>query len=319
MLALAVAGCAQVYQPMGLPRHPPALAGDAVVAADGYRLPMRAWLPDGEPAAVILGLHGFNDYSNMFEGAGPVWAAHGIATHAYDQRGFGRSRGRGIWPGADTLVDDLRAAAALLRGRHPGVPLYLLGHSMGGAVVIAALGGTDPPPVDGVVLVAPAAWGRDGMTVIERLALWLAVAVTPGMTLTGEALDIVPSDNIEMLIALGRDPLVIKETRTDAIGGLVDLMDAGRAAAPWLRVPTLVLFGDNEEVLPPESVDALLARLPSAGRRVAFYPDGYHMLLRDLHARVVIDDIAAWVLNPAGPLPSGHDGRARGEGDVVRR
>jgi len=66
-------------------------------------------------------------------------------------------------------------------------------------------------------------------------------------------------------------------------------------------------------------VDDLLARLPSGGRRVVFYPDGYHMLLRDLQGRVVIDDIAAWVLEPAGALPSGHEGRARGEGVVARR
>ena len=169
------------------------------------------------------------------------------------------------------------------------------------------------------MLVAPAAWGRGSMGPLERIALWLAVTLTPGMTLTGESLDIVPSDNIEMLRALGRDPMVIKETRTDTIGGLVDLMDLAQDAAPRLRVPTLVLFGDNEEVLPPESVDDLLARLPSGGRRVVFYPDGYHMLLRDLQGRVVIDDIAAWVLEPAGALPSGHEGRARGEGVVARR
>ena len=58
-------------------------------ADDGATLPLKSWLPDGKPKAVILALHGFNDYSNAFKDSGEEWAKHGIATFAYDQRGFG--------------------------------------------------------------------------------------------------------------------------------------------------------------------------------------------------------------------------------------
>src|SRR5216683_1843458 len=76
----------------------PQLAGDRLVAADGATLPLRRWLPEGRPRAVVLALHGFNDYSNAFAGAGAGWAKNGIATYAYDQRGFGAAPGRGRWP-----------------------------------------------------------------------------------------------------------------------------------------------------------------------------------------------------------------------------
>ena len=112
--ALILGGCSATYQPMGpIVREPALISGAdaeplaanvaaAIVTADGYRLPLRRWLPEGEPATVIVALHGYNDYSNAFADAAPVWAEAGIATYAYDQRGFGRTTDPGIWPGAET-------------------------------------------------------------------------------------------------------------------------------------------------------------------------------------------------------------------------
>src|SRR5690606_32526522 len=122
-------------------------------------------------------------------------------------------------PGDDRLVADLRTAAALISARHPGVPFYLLGESMGGAVVLAAAVSDSPPRADGLILVAPAVWGREAQGPLQTLALWIGAHVVPWLTLTGEGLDIVPTDNIEILRQMAYDPLVIKETRIDAIYG----------------------------------------------------------------------------------------------------
>src|SRR5919199_2038019 len=75
----------------------PRLEAQRFVTADGAVLPLRRWLPEGAPKAVVLALHGFNDYSNGFAAPGPEWAAEGIATYAYDQRGFGAAPQRGQW------------------------------------------------------------------------------------------------------------------------------------------------------------------------------------------------------------------------------
>ncbi len=312
MLALGLAACAAAMQPMGRAVAPPSLRGDALIAADGYRLPLRSWLPEGPPRLVLLALHGFNDYSEAFDESAQRWAEHGIATYAYDQRGFGATAQPGVWAGSATLIADARQAIVLLHARHPGVPFAVLGDSMGGAVAIGALTATGAPQVTGLVLVAPALWGRDDLTVFERVGLWWAATFVPGLTLTGQGLGIQASDNIEMLRQRGRDPLVIKETRADTIDGLVDLMSLAAGRLPYLRVPTLVLYGEREEVLPLDVIDEMLHRLPP-GPAVAFYPDGYHMLLRDLGRRTVQDDVAAWLFDHNAPLPSGADirGRAR--------
>ncbi len=134
--AMLSAGCAPSTVPMGPPLGPPSLAGDRFTAADGAVLPVRIWRPEGvdgrPPKAVIVALHGFNDYSNAFADAGAYWAGRGILTYAYDQRGFGAAPDPEMWAGVDTMTADLRALAGRVRARHPGVPLYLLGDSMGG-------------------------------------------------------------------------------------------------------------------------------------------------------------------------------------------
>ena len=299
--------------PPAAPAVAPQLTDTAFVASDGASLPLRHWLPAGEPRAVILALHGFNDYSKSFEEPGAAWAADGIATYAYDQRGFGLAPGRQLWAGSARLAADADAAVALLRTRYPGRPVYLLGESMGGAVAIDATTGADglpPGKVDGVILSAPAVWGRDTMDLVPRLALWAGVRLFPETTLTGSDLRIKASDNLPMLRALGRDPVVIKQTRVDTVWGLVNLMDRALDAAPRLNEPMLLLYGAHDEVIPRDAVRDFVANLPpdSAGRRrLAFYPAGYHLLLRDLEGPTVAADVAAWIRDPNAPLPTRAD------------
>jgi alpha-beta hydrolase superfamily lysophospholipase len=303
---LGLAGCATpLVQLRGERITAPRLEADRVIAADGATLPLSVWRPQGVPRAVVLALHGFNDYRHAFAEVGPFLAAKGITTYAYDQRGFGATAQRGIWPGSETLMDDARTVAALLRQAHPGRPLYLLGESMGGAVAMSVLAET-PEATDGTVLVAAAVWGWATMNPLQRAALWLLAHSAPGLRLSGRGLGIIASDNEAMLRALGEDPLVLRDARVDALWGLANLMDRALAAAPGLTTPALVLYGERDEIIPRRPFCRMLAALP-ASARIAIYPNGYHMLTRDLGAMVVLEDLAAWLAGPAATLPSGHE------------
>ena len=291
----------------------PAITETAFTTTDAKSLPLRRWLPQGEPKAVILALHGFNDYSNAFDAPAKEWAKAGIATYAYDQRGFGGAPGRTLWPGSEALATDAVAAAGILRGAYPHRPIYLLGESMGGAVAILAASGTTgvhKAPVDGVILSAPAVWTRESMQFLPRMALWAGVRLFPGAVFTGESLHILASDNIPMLIALGKDPMVIKGSRVDTLYGLVDLMDRTIAAAPQLTQPLLLMYGAHDAVIPRDPVREFAASLPvdaAARDRLAYYRNGYHMLLRDLEGKRVAADVTAWVLDRKAALPSHAD------------
>jgi alpha-beta hydrolase superfamily lysophospholipase len=309
---LTLAACAPYVELPGPQVRGAMMTDSFVYTYDGAALPLRSWLPDGEPKAVIVALHGFNDYSNSWEAPGRFWAKQGLATYAYDQRGFGKTDQRGLWHGGQVLAEDLKDVITLAHRRHPGKPLYVVGESMGGAVAMVAMAGPNPPPVDGMVLSAPAVWGRSTMNVFERAGLWFFSHTIPWFMVSGKGLDIKPSDNVDMLRALSKDPLVIKQTRIDAVHGLVDLMDAAQAAAADIKVPTLVLYGEKDEIVPPEATVKMISKLHDLGerQRVAVYPKGYHMLLRDLQAEVVLKDVATWVTNKQKPLPSGSEQRA---------
>ncbi len=320
LAALAICGLlAACAVPLTYPAGPaattPHFLMDWFVARDGIRMTVRAWKPEGPAKAVIVALHGFNDYSNFFAAPGAWLAGRGIASYAYDQRGFGDGVRIGLWAGADAYARDLADFTALVRRTHPGVPVYVLGDSMGGAVALVSGAGPAEtrPDADGMILAAPAVWGRAAMAWYERGALWLTAHTIPTFRLTAQGLNIQPSDNIDMLRALGRDWRVIKRTRVETIYGLVELMDRALAAAPEFSEKALILYGAKDDIIPGRPTFEMVRRLPAAAKdrqTFALYDGGYHMLLRDLNAETVWRDILAWIENAQAPLPSGADRRA---------
>lgn len=305
---LFVLGCGLVH-PVSAPAAQASamrLAPAHFVASDGAVLPVRRWLPppDQPIRAVLIALHGFNDYSRAFEMPGTYFRARRIACYAYDQRGFGLAPQPGLWAGLRSYTGDLKQFTTSVRQQHPGVPVYILGESMGAAVAIVAVTDDDPPEADALILSAPAVWARSTMPWYQRALLETTAYTMPGLTLTGEGLDVIASDNIEMLRGLGRDPWVIKATRVDAIYGLVDLMDTAMDRIPRLNLPTLVLVGDRDQIIPKEPFALMVRNLRQPPVRVARYPHGYHLLLRDLQAEHPWRDIVAWVQDRSRALPS---------------
>ncbi|WP_428246363.1 alpha/beta fold hydrolase [Ferrovibrio sp.] len=315
LLMLGLAACAPRLQQPGANPAIPALLENDWRAEDGSILPLARWLPPAprETRAVLLALHGFNDYGNAFAEPAPWWAAeHGIATYAPDQRGFGRTPHTGLWAGGERMRQDLRELTALLRQHHPGLPVFWLGESMGAAVALSALAESGNQPAsnqpDGAILVAPAVWGRATMPLSYRVTLGIMSHTLPWLTLSGRGLGIQASDNIPMLRRLGADPLVIKQTRVDAIHGLVGLMDEALASGPKLKAapPLLLLYGTKDEVIRREPVEHFVAAM-AGHRRIALYDTGWHMLLRDLQAQRVWRDVASWITDRDAPLPSGRE------------
>lgn len=308
MLA-TLAACSAEYQPAGPLTTTPVMSADSVVMPDGERLAMRRKKAKGQNHAVVIALHGINDYSRAWREPMAYWAQEGITTYAYDQRGFGANRRPGIWPTAETLGDDLVTVVDLVRMAHPGKPLYLVGESMGSAVIMSVLGRKHVPVVDGAVLGAPAVWARPTMNGTYARVLAGMRSLAPGMVLTGSGLGRRPTDNIAELIRMSGDPLVIKGARIDAIAGLVDLMDAAYQAAPLIRTPLLLLYGERDQIVPRHAVKLTVARFRN-DPVVAVYPKGWHMLYRDLNSPVLRNDVRHWILKGGRSLPSQADRRA---------
>ncbi len=310
-------------------RVQPLLAEGHLVTADGVRLALDRYEPDVSPSvstdgfskvvfdnstanpiegglkaeqshaakAVIIALHGMNDYARTFERAGPWWAKKNIVVYAYDQRGFGRSPNPGDWPGADVLSRDLENMVMAVRARHQNVPIYIVGHSMGGAVAMIAnqeheLG------VDGVILAAPAIWGGNRMPLFYRMILSLASTFAPKKTLTGKRARRQATDNIPVLQGMQADPYVLKATPLASVKGIVDLMGRANKSADQQKGKILFLYGQKDEIIPLKALMGVQKTIDENGAAVLSaltYEEGWHLLFRDHQAEKVWRDIDQWI------------------------
>ena len=305
---ILITGCAKPYvHPSNGENTHAQLTKSFALMQDGYRLPVSRWETAGQTRAIVLALHGLNDYSFAFDNLGNYLAERGITVIAYDQRGFGKTSGQGLWHGSEQLSADLVTMTKLIKQRNGDVPLYLLGESMGGAVVLTTLA-SKKLEVEGVALVAPAIWSRDFMPFYQRAALWIAANTMPSRLLTGDGLDIEPSDNVEMLRALSRDELVIKATRVDVLYGVSNLMDTAMLASSDVHGNILLMYGKHDEIIPAEPTCKLLEKLSNnnpINLDTNVYEHGYHMLTRDMQAEVVMEDIAGWIIEQKQPAGRG--------------
>jgi alpha-beta hydrolase superfamily lysophospholipase len=319
LAAAVLSGCGPKTIPLGVTLKEPELTETSFITDDGLTLPVRRWLPQGDVKGVVLALHGFNDYAKAFEkipadapGTGAFLASQGFVVYAYDQRGFGASPHAGLWPGEQALIDDFNDFVAVLRRKYPGQRIFALGESMGGAVIMSAIAQTKPSQaaVDGVVLAAPAVWARTTMPFYYRIPLWLGAHIIPGFKPSAKGLGYQASDNIDLLRDNARDPLFIKETRVDAVYGMTSLMDMALASPPRISVPTLYLYGAKDQIIPRKPTLTAVQSFDGASLRIAFYPQGWHIVLRDKGAEVVLNDVVAFMNDPTAPLPSGADQHA---------
>jgi alpha-beta hydrolase superfamily lysophospholipase len=296
-LCAALAGCTPI--PFGVPKpypgHPIVTSGYFLLP-HGVRQPYRLYPAQGQVKAVVLALHGYTDSRDGWAILAGELNAQGVEIYAPDLSSFGASANRGHWPGTDVLVDQARDEAVQLRRENPGVKLYIMGESMGGAIGILLGAGPQPPPVDGYILSAPAVWGGPEMDPFYRASLRIAAFFDPGKRLTGHAVHVRASDNEAALIAFGEDPLTIHAPRVDHVAGLVSLMGAAQAACTSFRQPALILYGGHDELIPPEAMRACWQAIPAAAPvTLAYYPPDYHLIPRDVERATPNADILAYI------------------------
>jgi len=271
--------------------------------------PFRVW-KESSPTLIVLGIHGFNDYSKAFAPLAEALQGTGARVYAYDQRGFGENADAGQWPGDQALIADIRQAAAHLRRSYPATPLVVVGESMGGALVLRASSEPEGLESDAIVLLAPAVWGMQIMPWYQRWGLAFMNTVMPNMTFTGNGiqhLGIRPTNDPEVSRDLSRDPLFIKETRVASLYGISLLMDKALAHPIRFPVPTLVMYGLNDRIIPPAPTCAWLSRLSMQSEKIPshmefiIYPEGWHMLTRQIRAEDVKRDLRLWLQTFANP------------------
>jgi alpha-beta hydrolase superfamily lysophospholipase len=268
---------------------------DRFAARDGLSLYEQFWLPAGEPRATVVVIHGVTEHGGRYAKFAQDLNCRGYAVHTIDLRGHGRSDGdRILIRRFDEHLDDVELLLGRVAERQAGKPLFLFGHSMGGAIV-ALLAATRQPQVQGLILSAPAVIVAGGVfPVLRRLAAVVSV-VWPTLRLVHLGCGF-----------LSRDPAVVEGFRNDPLvfhGGFPVrtaaeiLRAAGRlqTAARNLTLPLLVLHGTGDRVTDPRGSRLLVARAGSTDKTLRLYPGLYHELLSEPEREQVLADLLAWL------------------------
>ncbi len=260
---------------------------------DGTRIFTRAWLPAGDPRAVLVIMHGFKAHSGQYQWVGEQLAARGHAVHAMDMRGHGRSSGDRYWVEQFTdYVDDLAAFVASARARHPGRPVFLLGHSAGG--VISCHYALDH--------------GRElAGFICESFAFRLPIngflrAVIRGLDHVAPHLNLIAladkdfSRDPAVVAAMAADPLINHEPGPAHTGAVLLRADAELLARmPEFTVPMLIIHGTADKATLPVGSETLQDRSGSADKTLKLYDETFHDPLHDINKAQVLADIVAWM------------------------
>ena len=265
-------------------------------ASDGENLAVQEWpLPEGAAlrGAVLL-VHGLGEHAGRYEGLARRLNAWGYAVRGYDQCGHGESSGaRGALPSTTRLIDDLGDMVDSIRLRLPrGVPLIVLGHSLGG-LVAASYVANQGAVVDGLVLSSPAL--DPGLSRFQRFLLRAlpraALNLRLGNGLNPEHLSHDPA----VVAAYRADPLVhdrisVRLARFIAAAGPRVL-----AQAPGWQVPTLLMYAGSDSMVRPEGSRAFAAAAPRRLVTAHGFEHLYHEIFNEAGAEPVYATLRQWL------------------------
>jgi len=265
-----------------------------LIGAAGAELYWQAWLPDREPRAVVVIVHGASEHSSRYAHVAEALVTAGYGVYAQDHRGHGRSPGkRAQLDRLDHVVADLRTFVDLAASRHPDAPLYLLGHSMGGGISVA-YAVRHQGTLDGLVLSAPVA-DPNAANAATRTLSRIVAAIAPDLGVFSVDPALVSRDP-EVVRRYEEDPLVYHgklPART------VAEMTAAVARFPeevvGLRLPLLVMHGGADELVPQAGSRMIHERAGSKDKTLEIWEGLYHEILNEPEQQRVLELVVGWL------------------------
>jgi len=265
------------------------------MANDAPVLFERRWQPTASPKGVVVIVHGYAEHSGRYEHVAAYLTGRGYAVEAFDLRGHGKSPGRRAYVRSpDEYLDDVRAALDRARQRYPGLPVFLLGHSMGGGIV-TLLVLREPKSVDGVILSAPSIRGRRSVPRIVQALLGLIGRFLPRVRL-GKLDSALVSRDPEVVARYDGDPLVYRGGM--ATGTLRAMVAAGREIARDMErfsLPVLLVHGTEDGLTDPEGSRELFERASTPDKQLKLYTGLFHEIMNEPEQAEVLSDIARWL------------------------
>ena len=261
----------------------------------GVSLFRQVWRTAGPARAVLINIHGLGDHSGLYPTLAEYFPSRGISIHAMDLRGNGRSGGQRAYVERwEEYREDLHRFIELVGQEEAGRPLFLLGNSLGGLIVLE-YAMHHPDGLRGVIAASPPL-GRLGvpapLMALGRVfsRVWPRFSIRTGMDLSGLARD---SAVVQTVLA---DPLFHRVGTARLSTEVVAAIARVQAGAPAFPLPVLVLHGSADRMVPPEGSREFVARVGHRDHELREYAGAYHVLFADLDHERVLTDVERWIV-----------------------
>ncbi len=266
---------------------------EKIDSANGIQIFVRSWRPAGTPRAVLVICHGVNSHGGQYLWAGAQFAAAGLAVFALDLRGRGRSDGERFYvENVADYVSDVANTIVLAKSRHPGLPVFLLGHSAGG-VVSATYVLDNQAELAGFICESFA---------FQVPAPGFALAAIKGLSHIAPRLPVLKLKNEDfsrdpkVVEALNSDPLTAHEVQPAiTVAALVRADERLRKSFPEITLPVLIMHGTEDRATVCHGSEFFYETVGSEDKTLKLYEGHYHDLLADIDKEMVMADITKWL------------------------
>ena len=267
---------------------------EKIDSAKGMKIFVRSWAPQSSPRAVIVVCHGVNSHGGQYVWAAEQFAAAGFAVFALDLRGRGRSDGERFYvEDVADYVSDVANTIALAKARHPGMPVYLLGHSAGG-VVSATYVLENQAQLAGFVCESFA---------FQVPAPGFALAAIKGISHLAPRLPVLRLKNEDFsrdpkaIEALNNDPLIAHEVQPAmTVAALVRADERLHDEFPSITLPVLIMHGTDDKATVCHGSQFFYDTVGSKDKTLKLYQGHYHDLLNDVGKEQALADIQQWIV-----------------------
>ncbi|XP_038627832.1 monoglyceride lipase isoform X2 [Tachyglossus aculeatus] len=268
-----------------------------IVNADGQYLFCRYWKPTCAPRALVFISHGAGEHSGRYEDLAQMLIGLDLLVFAHDHVGHGQSEGeRMIVSDFHVFIRDVLQHVDFMQKDHPGLPIFLLGHSMGGAISILTAS-ERPGHFAGMVLISPLVVASpESATTFKVLAAKVLNLVLPNLSL-GPIDSSVLSRNKTEVDSYNADSLVCHAGLKVCFGiQLLNAVSRVERALPKLTLPILLLQGSADRLCDSKGAYLLMEAAKSQDKTLKVYEGAYHVLHKELPevTSSVFQEIKMW-------------------------
>lgn len=266
-------------------------------SGEGLELFWRGWVPEA-PVAVLLFVHGLAEHSGRYERTARHFAGRGLACYGFDLRGHGLSEGHRVHVNRfEDYLADLDLVLDLVRARHPALPLFLVGHSMGGTIVISrSLARQDG--VEGAVVSSPllGTHPKSEPPALVRAAAGMLSRIAPRLLMATNLDAAGLSHDPAVVEAYEQDPLVSHQASPRWYTETMAAIARAHAQAGSFKIPMLLMQSGADPLVDPEATRRWAKAAPAQFVEFVWWEGFYHNVQRGA---------ASGGLRPGGRLAGG--------------